>query len=109
MGIEVLKHGSSLILSQSKYAFDLLIKAGMQDCKFSPSASSVKPEVFHPDPPMDDPYWFRTIVGSLQYLTLTRPETAFAVNLACQHMHAPLQSHFVVVNKILRYIKGTIH
>lgn len=108
LGIEVLNHGSSLILSQTKYATDLLSKAGMQDCKPSPSPSSSKPAVFYPDPEFLDPHWFRTVVGSLQYLTLTKPEISFAVNLACQHMHKPHYSHFVAVKRILRYIKGSL-
>lgn len=108
-GIEVLKHGSSIILSQTKYATDLLSKAGMLDCKPSSSPSSSKPAIFDPDPEYLDPHWFRTVVGSLQYLTLTKPEISFAVNLACQHMHKPHYSHFVAVKRILRYVKGSIH
>lgn len=48
-------------------------------------------------------------MGSLQYLTLTKPEISFAVNVACQHMHSPKYSHFVAVKRILRYIKGCLH
>lgn len=48
-------------------------------------------------------------MGSLQYLTLIKPEIAFAVNLACQHMYSPKYSHFVAVKRILRYIKGSIN
>lgn len=81
----------------------------MQDCKPSFSPSSVKPTVIEPDLPMPDPHWDRKIVGSLQYLTLTRPKIAFAVNVACQHMHKPRQSHFIGVKRILRYLKGSIH
>lgn len=108
LGIEVLYHGPSVILSQTKYASDLLTKAGMQDCKPSLSPSSAKPAQFTPNPEFHDVHWFRTIVGSLQYLTLTKPEIAFAVNLACQHMHNPKYSNFVAVKRILRYIKGSL-
>lgn len=107
LGIEVLYHGNSIILSQTKYATDLLVKAGMLECKASPPSS--KPAYFDPDPDFAEVHWFRTIVGSLQYLTLTKPEIAFAVNLACQHMHKPKHSHFVAVKRILRYIKGSLH
>lgn len=109
LGLEALYHGSSIILSQTKYASDLLVKAGMQECKPSFSPPSAKPTQFTPDPDFLDVQWFRTIVGSLQYLTLTKPEIAFAVNLACQHMHSPKYSHFVAVKRILRYIKGSIN
>lgn len=50
LGLEVLYHGSSIILSQTKYASDLLVKADMQGCKPSLSLSSAKPAQFTPDP-----------------------------------------------------------
>lgn len=109
LGIEVVSHQDSLILSQTKYDVDLLLKAGMHDCKPTFSPSSVKPSSVDSDVPFEDPSWYRTVVGSLQYLTLTRPEIAFAVNVACQHMHAPMQSHYAAVKRILRYIKGSLH
>lgn len=107
--IEVENHGKSLILSQSKYATYLLVKSGMHECKPSLSPSSTKPISLDPDPYFENPHWYRTIVGSLQYLTLTKLEISFAINLACQHMHAPRQSHYIAVKRILRYIKRSIH
>lgn len=109
LGLEVNYHGDSLFLSQSKYATDLLTKAGMLEWTPSSSPSSTKPVVLDPDLPFSDHTWFRSVVGSLQYLTLTHPEISFAVNLACQHMHNPLQSHFMAVKRILRYVKGALH
>lgn len=109
LGIEVQQFGSGWLLSQTKYVNDLLIKAGMRHCKPSLTPSSVKPASLDPDPSFTDHRWFRTIVGSLHYLTLTRPELSFAVNQACQHMHDPKESHFIAVKRILRYIKGTVH
>jgi histone deacetylase 1/2 len=52
---------------------------------------------------------YRSVVGSLQYATITRPEISFAVNKVCQFMSAPLESHWTAVKRILRYLKGTIH
>ncbi|KAB2607265.1 hypothetical protein D8674_006982 [Pyrus ussuriensis x Pyrus communis] len=50
----------------------------------------------------------RSSTGALQYLTWTRPDLSFAVNLVCQFMHSPRQSHLLAVKRILRYLKGTI-
>jgi len=55
-----------------------------------------------------DPILYRSVVGALQYSTLIRPETSFAVNKVCQFMAAPLDSHWTVVKRILRYLKGTL-
>jgi hypothetical protein len=47
-------------------------------------------------------------MGSLQYLSLTRPNLAFAVNRVCQFMHKPSKLHWQAVKRILRYIKHTV-
>ncbi|XP_072062006.1 secreted RxLR effector protein 161-like [Arachis hypogaea] len=50
---------------------------------------------------------FRTMIGSLQYLTITRPNFSFAVNKISQFMHAPLLPHWKATKRILRYLQGT--
>jgi hypothetical protein len=57
---------------------------------------------------LDDPSYYRGLVGALQYLTLTRPDLSFSVNYASQFMHAPTIVHLKLVQRILRYVKGTI-
>jgi hypothetical protein len=47
------------------------------------------------------------MASALQYLTLTRPDIAYAVQQVCLHMHAPTEHHAVMLKRILRYIKGT--
>jgi hypothetical protein len=51
---------------------------------------------------------FRSIVGALQYLTLTRPDLAFSVNKVCQYLHAPTIEHWTAAKRILRYVKDTL-
>jgi hypothetical protein len=51
---------------------------------------------------------YRSIVGVLQYLTLTRPELQYAVQQVCLHMHAPRDAHWTSVKQILRYIRDTL-
>lgn len=53
---------------------------------------------------MADPTLYQMVVGSLQYLTLTRPDISFAV---CQFMHSPAKDHWQTVKWILRYLKHT--
>ena len=58
--------------------------------------------------PLVDETNYRSIVGALQYLTLTRPDLSYAVNLVCQFMHKPGVLHLQAVKRILRYLRGTL-
>jgi histone deacetylase 1/2 len=55
----------------------------------------------------EDSTKYRSIVGALQYLTLTRTNLAFAVNKVCQFLHMPTTVHWSAVKCILRYVKLT--
>jgi hypothetical protein len=83
-------------LSQKKYASDVLKRVGMSDCKpvNTPMSTSEKLSLHEGDllgP--SDATQYRSMVGALQYLTLTRPDISFAVNKVCQYLHAPTTVH----------------
>jgi histone deacetylase 1/2 len=112
LGIEVLPQYDGISLTQTKYAGDLLRKVNMHGCK----------EISTPMLPSDklsktvgvqltdnEAFVYRSTVGALQYLCLTRPDISFAVNKACQFLVAPTDVHWRAVKRILRYVKGTLH
>jgi hypothetical protein len=51
---------------------------------------------------------YMQIVGSLMYLTNTRPDICFVVNTPSQHLEQPRQVHLVATKHVLRYLKGTL-
>ncbi|XP_068636990.1 uncharacterized mitochondrial protein AtMg00810-like [Aristolochia californica] len=59
--------------------------------------------------PFSDPTLYRSLVGALQYLTISRPDIAHVVNSVSQFLHAPTEDHFLAVKRILCYVKGTLH
>lgn len=54
------------------------------------------------------PFLFREIIGSLQYMTITRPDISFTVNFLSQFLSQLRVPHLVAVKRILRYAKGTL-
>ena len=107
LGIEVQRSSTGIFLSQTKYILDLLTKAKMDGAKPCSTPLSTS-KLDHDSPPLENVTEYRSLVGALQYLTWTRPDLSFAVNLVCQFMHTPRVSHFQAVKRILRYLKGTI-
>jgi histone deacetylase 1/2 len=110
LGIEVKRTFDGLLLTQEKYAHDLLAKVGMLDCKAAPTPLSTSELLSLHDGTLlgpDESSQYRSIVGALQYLTLTRPDLAFSVNKVCQYLHAPTTAHWTAAKRILRYVKAT--
>jgi hypothetical protein len=108
LGIEVKQMSSGIFLSQSGYAARILQKSGMEKCNpvqapmeagLHLSKSSTCKHV--------DSTLYRSIIGSLRYLTHTRPDITYAVGIASRFMEKPASDHLAVVKHILRYVKGT--
>jgi hypothetical protein len=110
LGVEVLPVSDGLLLSQHRYITDLLRKVHMVDAKLvtSPMSSTHTLSQFVGDA-FDDPTLYRSTIGALQYLAITRPDISFAVNKVCQFMHRPTIPHWTAVKRILCYLKNTIH
>nr|XP_025703378.1 uncharacterized protein LOC112805187 [Arachis hypogaea] len=99
----------SILVSQQKYARDLLQKVKMDTANSMPThmVSALKLTsngVEH----FQDLKLYREIVGSFQYLTISRPDLAFYVNKVSQYMHSPIIEHWKAVKCILRYIAVTV-
>jgi hypothetical protein len=100
LGIEVSQVSDGICLSQSKYTSDLLQRAGMPFCKAAPTplATSVKISAHEGEPfTSEESTKYRSIVGALQYLTLTRPDISFSINKVCQYLHSPTSIHWTAV------------
>jgi len=104
LGIEVHHNSSGLVLTQRKYIHDLLVRTNMDTSKSvsTPMLPADKLSLHDGDPlSPEDTTKYRSVVGTLQYLSLTRPDISFSVNRVCQFLSMPTTSHWAAVKRIL--------
>lgn len=108
LGIQVTRDSTGFFLSQHKYAVELLDRANMSQCKPVSTPVDTRSKLSgDAGPPVADPSDYRSIVGALQYLTMTRPDLVYAMQQACLSMHDPREQHLALVKRILRYVRGS--
>jgi len=111
LGLEASFHSGGMTLTQKKYALDLLHRVNMENCKDTSTPLATSESLSRHSGALlgrDDSFRYRSVVGALQYLTLTRPDISFAVNKVCQFLSQPTEDHWEAVKRILRYVKGTL-
>ncbi|KAL8104868.1 hypothetical protein AgCh_028873 [Apium graveolens] len=109
LGIEVKQDENGIFISQEKYARDLMKKFRMEDAK--PSSTPVEVGLklsMNDDSKFVDPTLYRSLVGSLMYLTATRPDITYGVSLISRFMEQPKKTHWEAGKRILRYVRGTL-
>jgi len=107
--LEISSSSDGFYLTQAKYISDLLSRANLTDCKIVDTPTELNTRLNLQDgEPLRDPTLYRHLVGSLVYLTVTRPDISYAVHQVSQFMAAPRSTYFSVVLRILRYLKGTL-
>ncbi|XP_019085320.1 PREDICTED: uncharacterized protein LOC109126311 [Camelina sativa] len=108
LGIEATRSRQGLHLMQRKYVTELLARTNMFGVKpvATPMAQSPK-LTLHSGTPLVDATHYRKVVGSLQYLSFTRPDIAFAINRLSQYMHQPTTDHWQAIKRVIRYLVGT--
>uniref|UniRef100_A0A2N9IVG5 Integrase catalytic domain-containing protein n=1 Tax=Fagus sylvatica TaxID=28930 RepID=A0A2N9IVG5_FAGSY len=109
LGLEVSSSSDGYYLTQAKYTSDLISRAGITDSKIVDTPIEYNNRLnTHDGEPLPDATLYRQLVGSLVYLTVTRPDISYAVHIVSQFMAAPRSLHYAAVLRILRYLKGTL-
>ena len=110
LGIEICQNEDGIFISQKKYAKTILKKFGMGGCKSVPTPLVVNEKLQNEDGSKEvDASIYRSLVGSLLYLTATRPDIMYAASLLSRFMHKPTQIQFGTAKRVLRYIQGSIN
>ena len=97
-----------MVISQRKYTLDILADTRMLDFKLVDTLMDPNVKLVPSQGELlRDPRRYRQFVGKLNYLTITRPNISFPVSIVSQFLQSPCVSHWDVVVRILRYVKGT--
>ena len=108
LGLEVSSSANGYYLTQAKYTSNLIYRASITDGKIVDTPIEYNYRLnSHDGEPLSDATLYRQLIGSLIYLTITCPDISYVVHIVSQFMAAP-RSHYVVVLKILQYMKDVI-
>lgn len=107
LGMEIKRTKTSLTLNQALFARQILQRFGMEDAKIV-STTVIKSENNEVNA-LNTSFPYRETIGSLLYLAnKTRPDLAYAVNLASRRIEKPTNQDVIAVKRILRFLKGTL-
>ncbi|GKA90234.1 putative ribonuclease H-like domain-containing protein, partial [Tanacetum coccineum] len=110
LGLQISQSPRGIFLNQSKYALEIIKKYGMEtsDPVDTPMVEKSKLDA-DPQGKEVDPTRYRGMIGSLMYLTASRPDLQFVVCMCARYQAKPTEKHLHAVKRIFRYLKGTIN
>lgn len=108
LGVEVIQNIEGIFISQRKYIQEILLKFGMSNSNATktpmvPGCKLTKDEAGT----RVDSTQYKQMIGSLMYLTVSRPDLMYVMSLVSRYMETPTEIHMMAVKRILRYLKGT--
>ena len=109
LGLEVSSSVDGYYLTQAKYTSGMISQASITDSNIVDTPIEYNCRLnSHDGKSLFDATLYRQLVGSLIYLTVTRPDISYIVHVVSQFMATPRSPHYAVVLRILRYLKDTI-
>jgi hypothetical protein len=110
LGLQVSQNPSGIFINQSKYANEILIKFGFESCDSVDTPIIERSKLDKDDVGTQvDQTLYLSMIGSLMYLTASRPDLLFAVCICARYQSKPTKKHLEAVKRVFRYLKGTIH
>ena len=109
LGLEVWQYPYEIFLNQGKYGEEILKIFGMIYCKAMTTPMTTNLKLLNEDSSeIVDVTLDKQIIGSLMYITNTRPDICFVVNTLSRYMVKPRHVHLVVSKHVMRYLKGML-
>ena len=107
LGLQVKQSNAGTFICQSKYTRNLLKKFGMQDCSSASTPMATATKLDKDTGISVDITDYRGMIGSLLYLTASRPDIMYATCLCARFQADPREPHLTAVKRIFKYLKGT--
>lgn len=109
LGVEVVQPQEGIFITQKRYAEELLRKFNLQES--NPVKNPIVPGTElskQGEGAAADEYTYRQLIGSLRYITTTRPDLMYSVSLLSRYMTRPTEQHIKVAKRVFQYLKGTM-
>nr|GEV87633.1 uncharacterized mitochondrial protein AtMg00810-like [Tanacetum cinerariifolium] len=107
LGLQVKQKEDEIFISQDKYVNKILNKFSFSDLKTASTPMEIKKPLLKDDDGVEvDVHLYRSMIGSLMYLTFSRPDIMFAVCTCVKFQVNPKILHLYAVKRIFRYLKG---
>jgi hypothetical protein len=108
LGLQIRQSNQGIFISQTKYIREMLKRFGIEDCKpvITPMQTNCKLSK-DDDSKSTDQRQYRSMIGSLLYVTTSRPDVMQTVGQVAQFQATPKESHVLAVKRIFKYLKGT--
>ncbi|KAI3690742.1 hypothetical protein L2E82_48949 [Cichorium intybus] len=108
LGLQIKQTKKGIFIHQEKYTNELLKKFSLENCSTAKVPISTNHKIFaDPEGESVDHKLYRGMIGTLLYLTASRPDIMFSTCLCAIYQAAPKMSHLTAVKQIFKYLKGT--
>ncbi|GJV11489.1 retrovirus-related pol polyprotein from transposon TNT 1-94 [Tanacetum coccineum] len=110
LGLQVSQNPGGIFINQLKFALEILKKFGMDSCEpvDTPMVDRLKLDKDPLGIPVDQTQFY-SMIGSLMYLTASRPDLVFAVCMCARYQASPTKKHLEALKRVFWYLKGTIN
>nr|GEV10187.1 retrovirus-related Pol polyprotein from transposon TNT 1-94 [Tanacetum cinerariifolium] len=110
LGLQISQSPRSIFINQSKYALESLKKYGFESCDPVDNPMVEKSKLDEDkEGKAIDPSHYRGMIGTLLYLTASRPDLQFAICMCARYQARPTEKHIHLVKRIFRYLRGTVN
>ncbi|GJV33831.1 putative ribonuclease H-like domain-containing protein [Tanacetum coccineum] len=107
LGLQVKQNKGGIFISQDKYVAEILKKFDLVNVKAAITPMETKVPLTKDEEAIDvDVHLYRSMIGSLMYLTASRPDIMYAVCVCSRFQVTPKTSHLNAVKRIFKYLKG---